>query len=285
MTTTERIGGGSARIPRFRWLAVATVGLVYATVLLGVATKATGSGLACNARWPLCDGGFLNLFPASLPSFFEWIHRVVAGVTGFAILGATAAAWRWPGVGRLPRLAATVGLVLLPVQVLLGRQTVVQFTGPVLAAHYWTAMAIFGAFVVAAVAAWRGALTRAHATRALALAALLLPVQVAVGPGVVAAYTPPLQAVHYAVTLALFAAALLAALVAWRDPGPARYAAGLAAGLVPVLVLLGRTVPTTSAGWLLPAHDAVAVLLFLAAAAGAVGLRRATGRPAADAGS
>jgi cytochrome c oxidase assembly protein subunit 15 len=43
---------------RFRRAVTATAVLVYLTVLLGVSTKAAGAGLACAARWPLCDGGF-----------------------------------------------------------------------------------------------------------------------------------------------------------------------------------------------------------------------------------
>lgn len=272
---TRRIDGGSGGRVSFRALALATAGLVYATVLLGVATKATGSGLACNASWPLCDGGFLNLLPATVPSFFEWIHRVVAGVTGLAILWTAVAAWRRPGVGPTARRGAVLGLVLLPVQVLLGRETVLQFTTPVLAAHYWTATAIFGGFAVATIDAWRPALGRAHATRALAAAVVLLPVQVAVGPAVVAAYTPPLQAVHYAATLLAFAAVLLAAMVGWRTATrPVRYALGLSVVLLPVLVLLGRNVLSAATRWLLPAYDAVAVLLLLSLLAATVGFRR-----------
>ena len=79
---------------RFRYLVAATTAFVFATVLLGVATKSYGAGLACKARWPICDGGLLNLFPASFPSFFEWIHRVVAGVGGLFIVGTALESWR-----------------------------------------------------------------------------------------------------------------------------------------------------------------------------------------------
>ena len=269
---------------RYRHLLALTTALVYVTILLGVSTKATGSGLACNASWPLCDGGILNLFPASMPSFFEWFHRLVAGVTGLFILGTAVAAWRGATESRLVRWAATVGLILLPIQVLLGRATVLEFTSSILALHYWTAMGIFGSFVVATVAAWHDSFTLAHVRRALLLAVVLVPVQVLFGPQVVLSYSPPVQAAHYAVTLLLFAAVLLAAMVGWQAlDETVRYALALALVLVPVLVLLGRNVLRDPASWLVLAHDGVALVLFATLVVAVVGFRRTVGLAATSA--
>jgi len=256
---------------RFRTAVTATSVLVFLTVLLGVSTKAAGAGLACNARWPLCDGGFLNLFPATVPSAFEWLHRVVAGVTGLAILGTAALAW-YDGERRAIRYATLLGLALTPVQVYLGRQTVTVFSDPILAAHYWTAMGIFGSFAVATTLAWRDALTPTVARRSLLVAAVLVPVQVAVGPLVVATYTPPVQALHYAVILLLFAAAYVGAAAGWKTFGPEKYAVALALALTPVLVSLGRSVFQSTS--LIPVYEAVAAVMFLALAGAAVASRR-----------
>ena len=112
---------------RFRHLAAATTGLTFALILLGVYTAAAGAGLACGARWPLCNGAVFGLFPANWPSFIEWFHRLVAMVTGFFILGTTYAAWRH-GKGRRTRIASTIALVVLPVGwLLLPLQWVTQF--------------------------------------------------------------------------------------------------------------------------------------------------------------
>ncbi|MFB6121138.1 MAG: COX15/CtaA family protein [Halobacteriaceae archaeon] len=257
---------------RFRSAVTATAALVFLTVLLGVSTKAAGAGLACNARWPLCDGGFLNLFPATVPSAFEWLHRVVAGVTGLAILGTAALAWH-DGESRAIRSATTLGLALTPVQVYLGRQTVTVFSDPILAAHYWTAMGIFGSFAVATTLAWRDALTPTHARRALLAAAVLVPVQVAVGPLVVATYTPPVQALHYAITLLLFAAIYVAATVGWETFGPEKYAVAGALALTPVLVSVGRAIFVSPS--LVPVYELVAAVMFVALAGAAVATRRA----------
>jgi cytochrome c oxidase assembly protein subunit 15 len=135
---------------RFRYLAAVTTGLTFALILLGVYTGAIGAGLTCNGRWPLCDG-WLGLFPANWMSFVEWFHRFVAMITGFLILGTTVAAWRGGHEKRI-RYGAAVALVVLPVQVLLGANTI-WFFGPVAQVlHHAAALTILVALV--AVTAW-----------------------------------------------------------------------------------------------------------------------------------
>lgn len=224
----------------FRRVVAATTAMVLATMLLGVATKATGAGLACQARWPVCDGGFLNLFPQSFPSFFEWIHRVVAGVTGFAILGTVLLAWARE-TPRRARHLVTLGLVLLPVQVYLGRQTVLEFTAPVLTLHFWTAFTILSSFVAATAIAWRADLTPARLRTAMVVAALLLPLQVLLHPPVVTRLTPVIQTVQYLVTISVFGAVLAAATAGrtYLDRTSSRVLVGLVF-VEPVLVYVGR---------------------------------------------
>ncbi|MEF8773363.1 MAG: cytochrome oxidase assembly protein [Halobacteriales archaeon] len=225
---------------RFDALVAGTTVLVLATMLLGVATKATGAGLACTARWPVCDGGFLNLFPQSFPSFFEWLHRVVAGVTGFAILGTVWVAWR-DAVAERSRQLVTLGLVLLPLQVYLGRQTVLEFTAPILALHFWTAFTILSSFVAATAVAWRSALTPTRLRNATALGLLLLPLQVLLHPPVVTRFTPPVHTLQYFVTIAVFAAVLSAAIVGRRHLHRTRgYALVGLAMAEPALVYVAR---------------------------------------------
>jgi cytochrome c oxidase assembly protein subunit 15 len=130
----------------FRHLAATTMGLTFALILLGVYTGAAGAGLACDGRWPLCDG-FLGLFPATWPSFIEWFHRFVAMITGFFILGTAASAWRH-GRGRWIRYASVVALVLTPVQFLLGANTILNFGIMAQVIHHAAALTILCALVV-----------------------------------------------------------------------------------------------------------------------------------------
>jgi cytochrome c oxidase assembly protein subunit 15 len=135
---------------RFRHLAATAAGLAFALILLGVYTGASGAGLACAGRWPLCDG-FLGLFPANWPSFVEWFHRFVAMIAGFVILGTAVAAYRGDHDRRIVA-ASVVAVAVLPVQILLGANTIFNFGIWAQVLHHGAAQVIFGALVAAA--AW-----------------------------------------------------------------------------------------------------------------------------------
>ncbi|WP_434737260.1 COX15/CtaA family protein [Haloarcula montana] len=132
---------------RFRRLVAATTGLTFVLILLGVYTGAVGAGLTCAGRWPFCDG-WLGLFPANWMSFIEWFHRFVAMITGFFILGSAVAAWRGDYTRRI-RYATGVALAVLPVQVLLGANTIFNFGAVAQVLHHAAALAILVSLVAA----------------------------------------------------------------------------------------------------------------------------------------
>ena len=132
---------------RFRQLLTVTTALTFALILLGVYTGAIGAGLTCQGRWPLCDG-WLGLFPANWASFVEWFHRFVAMITGFAILGSTVAAWRGDYSSRI-RYATAAATVVLPIQVLLGANTIFNFGALAQVLHHTAALTILTAMVAA----------------------------------------------------------------------------------------------------------------------------------------
>ena len=215
-------------------------------MVLGVYTAATGSGLTCAGRWPLCDG-FLGLFPANWSSFIEWFHRFVAMLTGFVILGTTITAWR-SGADRRVRVALAAATILLPSQIVLGALTVTTYQWAVLLAHFGTASIIFTG--VALAAAWTYGTDSADAGRvrtALTAAGGLLPVLVVLAPHTFVSFGPTVQAAYYLAGLATYAALLTAAV--W-SPGAGRidaarrvrYLAAAAAVVVVSLLVAGRLV-------------------------------------------
>ncbi|MBX0324023.1 cytochrome AA3 biosynthesis protein [Halomicroarcula sp. F13] len=132
---------------RFRRLLTVTTAMTFGLILLGVYTGAIGAGLTCGARWPLCDG-WMGLFPANWASFVEWFHRLVAMITGFAILGSTLAAWRGDYTSRI-KYATGVATVVLPVQILLGANTIINFGATAQVLHHAAALTILTAMVAA----------------------------------------------------------------------------------------------------------------------------------------
>ncbi|MBA3876388.1 MAG: protoheme IX farnesyltransferase [Anaerolinea sp.] len=131
---------------RFQRLAAATVLTTFLLVTIGVIVRATDSGLGC-PDWPLCYGQLLP--PAGdFKAWIEWIHRDVAALVGFLIIGMAALAVidhrdrpsiLWPSV---------IAVVLVGFQAYLGRETVrLGNSGESVTAHLAAAMVLVGVLV------------------------------------------------------------------------------------------------------------------------------------------
>ena len=197
---------------RFRQLLVTTTALAVGLVLLGVYTAAEGAGLACDGRWPLCDG-WMGLFPANWPSFVEWFHRLVAMIVGFLILGTALAAWLADVDGRI-KGALAAAVVALPIQIWLGAETVLAYTIISLTAHFVAALVILALLTVAVAWTYGPSATDPEQIRRTLVATLaLLPVFVAFAPGMLFVHTSTVQVVYYGLGVCLFVA--LVAVTAW----------------------------------------------------------------------
>lgn len=202
---------------RFRRLMVATTGLTYVLMLLGIYTAAFGAGLTCGARWPFCDG-WLGLFPANIPSFIEWFHRLVAMITGFVILGTAYAGWTRQNDRRVA-WAITLAVLLLPLQIGLGAVTVTLsgvfpwgYAPSVQMLHYVVALAILALLTIATALTVSSPLTdeenrrrfRSRLRWGLLAVLVLLPVQYLFNYGSVFVYSPAVQIIYYALSLLMF---------------------------------------------------------------------------------
>lgn len=88
-------------------------------VLWGAYVRASGSGAGCGSHWPLCNGEVVPQAP-SIKTLIEFTHRLMSGV---ALVGVIAlAAWsmyRFPR-GHRVRRAASLSVVFLVIEALLG---------------------------------------------------------------------------------------------------------------------------------------------------------------------
>lgn len=252
---------------------------------LGVYTAATGSGLACQAQWPLCSD---QLIPALTinPDFIEWFHRAWAMVTGFLIIGV--AGWTWFGSGfeRRTKLAATLAVAILPIQITVGAITVTVgglvpggYTVSTHAAHLIVALTIFTLLGLATI--WGGGRGNSRLLRVAAGVAVAGIVASAVFSRAVPflTYAPPAQAAFYITGLAGHLG--LVATVAYAteairggydglDAGTAGTVRALALGSMGTLVgtlLLGRDLVLYTAVWQQINLAALGVAVALAAAA------------------
>jgi protoheme IX farnesyltransferase len=285
-------------VTRFQKIAIATVIATVLLVTVGVIVRATESGMGC-PDWPLCYGQLIP--PLDDPkAWWEWIHRTIAAVIGFLILGVAFLAWKdhrdrpsilWPSL---------LAVVLVGFQAWLGRETVrMNNSGDSVTAHLAAAMSLLGLLVYVTVRSFyparlpaRGGSQRftllAVLTAATMLVLLLFGSNVtARDAGLVfpdwplmngalvpiqAGMDPQAQGLYEAHMLHRYVAGLVLVLVwvtafaAWRTQRARRWVVplALAIGVVyPVQVVMGGLqVFTQLADWTQTLHVALSALLW-----------------------
>jgi heme o synthase len=298
-------------VTRFHRLALATLLTTLALVTIGVIVRATDSGLGC-PDWPLCHG---QLLPAlgDTKAWIEWVHRGIAVVVGFEVLGLAILAIRdhrdrpsilWPSVAAV---------LLVGFQAWLGRETVrLGNSGESVTAHLAAAMTLVGVLVYITVRAGfpariggRGGSQRftllaafgAVATFALLLfgsnvtatdSALVFPDWPLMGGSLIPPITDATSAhvLHRWVAVVVGLIVLGIAIAAWRTERDHRAILRLsvaAAGLYAVQVVVGGAqVLTKLAPWTQTLHLALGAIIW-ALLAGLVVTRYYTARAAAGA--
>jgi protoheme IX farnesyltransferase len=133
-------------VTHFQKLAIASVVTSLLLVTVGVVVRATGSGMGC-PDWPLCHGQLLPPL-GDYQAWIEWVHRTVAAIIGFLVLGLAIVAVRdhrdrasllWPSLAAV----ALVGF-----QAWLGKETVrLNNSGVSVTAHLAAAMTLVGLLV------------------------------------------------------------------------------------------------------------------------------------------
>ncbi len=131
---------------RFQKLAAATVVTSILLVTVGVIVRATGSGLGC-PDWPLCNGQLIPAFDDP-KAWIEWVHRTVAVIIGFEVIGLAALALIDHRDRRLLVVASLVAVALVVFQAWLGKETVrLGNSGESVTAHLASAMTLVGLLV------------------------------------------------------------------------------------------------------------------------------------------
>ena len=276
---------------RFQKLAALTLATALGLVTIGVIVRATDSGLGC-PDWPLCHG---QLIPAldDTKAWIEWVHRTVAVIIGFEILGLALLAVLdhrdrrsilWPSF-------AAVGLVGF--QAWLGRETVrLGNSGESVTAHLAAALALVGLLVFLTVRAGypariggRGASQRftllAAFTTAVTFALLLFGSHVTATASALVFPDWPLMngtllpaltdvtaahVLHRWVAAVVGAIVVILAVVAWRTqrdhPTLVRLAVGSAVLFAIQVAIGGAQVMTQLAEWTQTLHLALGAVIW-----------------------
>jgi protoheme IX farnesyltransferase len=147
-----------------RRLAWTGASLALTLIVLGGVVRITGSGMGCGDHWPRCDGQWFP--PLDLPTLIEIGHRWVAALVSLVVLSVAAVAWRRHRDEPELRTPATLALVLLVVQVLLGAITVKLALPPwVIITHLANAMLLLAVLMVTALRAGEAGTTEARKAR------------------------------------------------------------------------------------------------------------------------
>ena len=129
--------------------------LAFGLIVLGGVVRITGSGMGCGDHWPLCNGEWFP--PLDLPTMIEISHRWSAALVSMVVLAMTAVAWTRHRAAPRLRVPATVALILLVVQVLLGAVTVKLALPPwVVITHLANAMVLLAVILLTALRAGAG---------------------------------------------------------------------------------------------------------------------------------
>lgn len=120
-----------------------SLGLIYATMLIGVYISSLNMGVTCT-DWPLCPNGFA--FPPE-KFFYEHFHRLVAIIaaifTGISLIFIRKSLW------KLNKLIVIIVTSLIIVQIVMGIFVVSSKLNPVIVAvHLSTAVTIFSLIFV-----------------------------------------------------------------------------------------------------------------------------------------
>jgi cytochrome c oxidase assembly protein subunit 15 len=94
------------------------------------------AGLACGTDWPTCNEQVIpSGLLADVEVFFEYLHRVVAALSGVLVLATLIVSFRREAYLG-PRRWAVLTFIVLIIQILVGREVVARMLNPYLVAMH-----------------------------------------------------------------------------------------------------------------------------------------------------
>ena len=121
--------------------------MAFCLIVLGGIVRITGSGMGCGDHWPRCNGEWFP--PLDLPTMIEIGHRWAAALVSLVVIAIAAVAWTRHRSNPAVRNPATLALVVLVFQVLLGAITVKLALPPaVVIVHLANAMVLLAVIIV-----------------------------------------------------------------------------------------------------------------------------------------
>jgi cytochrome c oxidase assembly protein subunit 15 len=98
-----------------KYLALASLVILYSLMFIGGYVSASGLGLSC-PEWPLCPSGILP----TEEYLIEWTHRFIAATTGILIVATAVGSWLAKGSDKKIKLTGTLAAIFVVTQITLG---------------------------------------------------------------------------------------------------------------------------------------------------------------------
>jgi len=135
----------------FKYFALASLVILYSLMFIGGYLESSGQGLAC-PQWPLCPSGFLP----SAQYLTEWIHRLIAAITGVMIIATAVGSWKVAGSHKKIRVTGTLAAIFAASQIVLGAIVInTQLKATIVAIHNGIGILLFAMTLINAIYAFR----------------------------------------------------------------------------------------------------------------------------------
>jgi len=135
----------------FKYLALASLVILYSLMFIGGYLQASGQGLSC-PEWPLCPSGILP----SAEYLTEWIHRLIAATTGVLIVATAIGSWKVAGSNTKIRITGTLAGILAVSQIALGAIVIdTQLHAVIVAIHNGAGVLLFAMTLLTTLFAFR----------------------------------------------------------------------------------------------------------------------------------
>ncbi len=135
----------------FKYLALASLVILYSLMFIGGYLQASGQGLSC-PKWPLCPSGILP----SGEYLTEWIHRLIAASTGVLIVATAVASWKVAGSHKRIRITSTLAGIFAVLQIALGAIVIdTKLHAVIVAVHNGVGILLFAMTLLTAIYAFK----------------------------------------------------------------------------------------------------------------------------------
>ena len=134
-----------------RYLALATMIVLYSLMFIGGYVSAAGLGLTC-PEWPLCPDGIMP----SEEYLIEWIHRLVAATTGSLVIATMIASLINKNADLKIKVTSSLATGLVITQIALGAMVIdLKLHAVLVAIHLGMGILLFSMVLLTVVFAFR----------------------------------------------------------------------------------------------------------------------------------